>query len=749
MIPEKGDVDDDIDNETTSALKMKKKCDTVDERMLSSMASSLSLRSDASSTNPPTPLTQLAPRRRPQSMAARPPKSPLRISQCRSQEELSIQTTASTSSELRRPSAPTLSSTTTTLVTSRDEWNSSEFTAMSRSSSQTSYTSMSSTDSTMPKTPNSPLTTATNKTTGSNTSSAATEPKKKRNQNKRFTLPRQRPAINTDDNLSKPPSGSLGHASKNAWMSSQKSRYVANEKMLLKSHDAQYQLGNCIGSGQFGSVYRALDLGTGEVVAVKRIKVSQGELDDEITKEIELLKTLTHSNVICYLGFIRSKHHMNIILEYAENGSLKSTLKSFGAFPEKLVCSFCVKILQGLEYLHSNDVVHCDLKAANILTTKTGDVKLSDFGVSLNLKIKPASTETVAGTPNWMAPEVIQLKGASPKSDIWSLGCTLIELVTGKPPYADLVQMSTMFRIVEDEYPPLPKTASEEMRSFLLCCFQKNPDDRPTAAQLKNHLWLWKNRKQMKRNRTYSRGLAGAVSPSSSRHSFTSYSTVATHAMEQCPSSCSSQHHHHDTGAASIPMSGSMSPWGYPMRADAVSPPPQIHATPPPAQSAAQALRSFGLPSDYITHRFVDTSFGKSVECKVCNDVIINRATFCQACALVCHETCKKLAFSCPPTVMNQQPSYDWIFSAKVYNQDQGQGGAHSSPRSRMPSQSPSTYSMTNHPHASSIQRYAEALGLTEQEQEALCNNPALLTHTMLLEKTDQTAMQRLLKKQA
>jgi serine/threonine protein kinase len=110
---------------------------------------------------------------------------------------------------------------------------------------------------------------------------------------------------------------------------------------------------------------------------------------------------MSHTNVIQYIGFIRNRHHINIILEYAENGSLMSTLKSFGAFPEKLVASFCIKILNGLDYLHDNQVVHCDLKAANILTTKTGDVKLTDFGVSLNLKIKAVDDETVSGTPNW------------------------------------------------------------------------------------------------------------------------------------------------------------------------------------------------------------------------------------------------------------------------------------------------------------------------------------------------------------
>lgn len=124
---------------------------------------------------------------------------------------------------------------------------------------------------------------------------------------------------------------------------------------------------------------------------------------------------------------------------YAENGSLGQTIKSFGKLNEPLVARYVVKILEGLHYLHRSDVVHCDLKAANILTTKNGNVKLTDFGVSLNLRAMEREIDKdVTGTPNWMAPEVIELKGASTKSDIWSLGCTVIELLTGKPPYADI-----------------------------------------------------------------------------------------------------------------------------------------------------------------------------------------------------------------------------------------------------------------------------------------------------------------------
>jgi serine/threonine protein kinase len=128
---------------------------------------------------------------------------------------------------------------------------------------------------------------------------------------------------------------------------------------------------------------------------------------------------------------------------FAENGSLGQTLKAFGKLNERLVASYVVKILDGLHYLHQSHVVHCDLKAANILTTKTGNVKLSDFGVSLNLRnlrqIENERKDVVAGTPNWMAPEVIELKGASYASDIWSLGCTVVELLTGRPPYADIL----------------------------------------------------------------------------------------------------------------------------------------------------------------------------------------------------------------------------------------------------------------------------------------------------------------------
>lgn len=265
-----------------------------------------------------------------------------------------------------------------------------------------------------------------------------------------------------------------------------------------------FQLGNCIGRGQFGSVYRALNLNTGQMVAVKRIKL-EGRSEDEVTqlmREVDLLKSLVHPSVVKYEGLVRGPDVASIILEYVENGSLLHTLKAFGNFPEKLVASYVIKILEGLNYLHEMKVVHCDLKAANILTTKNGNVKLSDFGVSLNLKAaEDLKKNDAVGTPNWMAPEVIELKGASTSADVWSLGCTIIELLTSKPPYSDMLAMSAMFRIVEDEMPPLPEDISEALQDFLTQCFQKDPLLRPSAAMLVDHEWLrttWSDHKALR-----------------------------------------------------------------------------------------------------------------------------------------------------------------------------------------------------------------------------------------------------------
>lgn len=251
-----------------------------------------------------------------------------------------------------------------------------------------------------------------------------------------------------------------------------------------------YQLGDCLGKGAFGSVYRALNWNTGETVAVKQIKLAdlpKSELR-VIMLEIDLLKNLDHPNIVKYQGFVKSAETLNIILEYCENGSLHSIAKNFGRFPENLVGLYMSQVLHGLLYLHEQGVIHRDIKGANILTTKEGLVKLADFGVAS--RTTGLSESSVVGTPYWMAPEVIELSGATTASDIWSLGCTVIELLEGKPPYYNMQPMPALFRIVNDDHPPLPQGASPAVKDFLMQCFQKDPNLRVSARKLLKHPWI-------------------------------------------------------------------------------------------------------------------------------------------------------------------------------------------------------------------------------------------------------------------
>ncbi|CAG8433203.1 515_t:CDS:10 [Ambispora gerdemannii] len=389
------------------------------------------------------------------------------------------------------------------------------------------------------------------------------------------------------------------------------------EKLILRGGkdgvDIQYQLGNCIGKGQFGSVYRALNLSDGQMVAVKRIKLEgkKQEEIDQLMREVELLQSLSHPSVVKYTDQIMCDDHINIILEFAENGSLLHTLKSFGNFPEKLVVSYVVKILEGLVYLHFKQVVHCDLKAANILTTKSGNVKLSDFGVSLNLKMmENVSNNDVTGTPNWMAPEVIELKGASTSSDIWSLGCTIIELLTGKPPYADLLPMTALFHIVEDDCPPLPENISDDLRDFLMLCFRKEPAKRPSARDLFQHRWIKKNWTSKELRTQESLPFLRRI---------TSENDIADNpnllnVLQQ------SQSHTQSIVGSPTKSSGMPSP--------IVGSPPVIMVRP------------------IIPHRFVKISFSKAVECRICHSTVKKHAHFCEECNMVCHQKCSPEATS-------------------------------------------------------------------------------------------------------
>ncbi|KZS90479.1 hypothetical protein SISNIDRAFT_475331 [Sistotremastrum niveocremeum HHB9708] len=261
----------------------------------------------------------------------------------------------------------------------------------------------------------------------------------------------------------------------------------------------KYQLGDSLGKGAFGQVYRALNFTTGEVVAVKQIQLTaipKSEIGD-IMSEIDLLKNLNHANIVKYKGFVKTREFLYIILEYCENGSLHNICKKFGKFPENLVAVYISQVLEGLVYLHDQGVIHRDIKGANILTNKDGCVKLADFGVASNTAAANADDGAVVGSPYWMAPEVIEQSGATTASDIWSVGCVVIELLEGKPPYHFLDPMPALFRIVQDDCPPIPEGASHIVKDFLYHCFQKDANLRVSAKKLLKHSWMVSARKHM------------------------------------------------------------------------------------------------------------------------------------------------------------------------------------------------------------------------------------------------------------
>ncbi|KQJ85101.1 hypothetical protein BRADI_5g24870v3 [Brachypodium distachyon] len=270
------------------------------------------------------------------------------------------------------------------------------------------------------------------------------------------------------------------------------SRQLNNHKS--KTLDNKYMLGDEIGKGAYGRVYKGLDLENGDFVAIKQVSLENIPQEDLniIMQEIDLLKNLNHKNIVKYLGSLKTKSHLHIILEYVENGSLANIIKpnKFGPFPESLAAVYIAQVLEGLVYLHEQGVIHRDIKGANILTTKEGLVKLADFGVATKLTEADVNTHSVVGTPYWMAPEVIEMSGVCAASDIWSVGCTVIELLTCVPPYYELQPMPALFRIVQDVQPPIPEGFSPEINDFLRQCFQKDAIQRPDAKTLLMHPWL-------------------------------------------------------------------------------------------------------------------------------------------------------------------------------------------------------------------------------------------------------------------
>lgn len=272
-------------------------------------------------------------------------------------------------------------------------------------------------------------------------------------------------------------------------------RFEKKPGKLFSTKDilSSYEFKETVGRGAFANVYRAINKITGDEVAIKEIFIEDDDDILELMCEIDLLKILKHKNIVKYHGFIKNDKKLLIFLEYCSGGSLRNVYKKKGPLTEKQVVKYMKQVLEGLIYLHGQGVVHRDVKAANILLTSKGDIKLTDFGVSTKVSNNTIKTYSIAGTPNWMAPEIISMDGTSTASDIWSLGATIVELLTGEPLYSHLNEMAALHAIVTDDTPPIPTFISSACKDFLLKCFEKQPSQRVGAKDLLKHPWLAKS----------------------------------------------------------------------------------------------------------------------------------------------------------------------------------------------------------------------------------------------------------------
>eukprot|EP00794_Sanderia_malayensis_P006036 gene6036-6737_t len=268
----------------------------------------------------------------------------------------------------------------------------------------------------------------------------------------------------------------------------------------------KWKLGRLLGCGAFGKVFIGHDLDNDREIAIKKIRADGKRKLSAIHREfhaldyeIKVLRNLSHKSIVQYFGMEVTKNTMFLFMEYLPGGSICDLISKHGGLSEDQVRRYIKQILEGVAYLHTNMVVHRDIKGANILlTSEYKYAKLADFGLSKRLQrcSTISGLSVTLGSPYWMAPEVVKAspqkgEGYGRKADIWSIGCTVIEMLTGKPPWSDLEPMTAVYNIGTGKRPPeFPAKLSGSLKDFLLQSFKRDPKSRPSAKDMLNHPFI-------------------------------------------------------------------------------------------------------------------------------------------------------------------------------------------------------------------------------------------------------------------
>ncbi|KAF2460733.1 Ssk2-type MAP kinase [Lineolata rhizophorae] len=285
----------------------------------------------------------------------------------------------------------------------------------------------------------------------------------------------------------------------------------------------RWQQGQFVGGGTFGSVYAAINLDSGQMMAVKEIRLQDPQLIpmivSQIRDEMGVLQVLDHPNIVQYYGIEPHRDKVYLFMEYCSGGSLAGLLEHGRIEDETFIMVYALQMLEGLAYLHQSGIVHRDIKPENILLDHNGVIKFVDFGAA---KVIARQGKTVApehaatrnprqrsmqGTPMYMSPEVIkgETRGRHGAVDIWSLGCVILEMATGRRPWANLDnEWAIMYNIAQGNPPQMPgrDQLSESGADFLRRCFERDPAKRASAAELLQHEWIMSLRNQLSLDQT-------------------------------------------------------------------------------------------------------------------------------------------------------------------------------------------------------------------------------------------------------